>query len=126
MERLVHTRLQWYLEYNILPSLQTVFRPQCSTRDQILCLEHEIRNSLRSSKFCIVLYLDLNLHQSINHSINITPIVVDKRSRYTADLLQHNHTMQHTQRCILATEQAGNKEQDLISLYSHKYCIVIL
>ncbi len=58
-EKMVHTRLSYYLESNNLLSInQCGFRKGCSTLDQLVQLEHKIRLALSAKKTVIVLYID--------------------------------------------------------------------
>lgn len=60
LERLVKTRLEWYIERNLLlSSSQAGFRKCRSTRDQITCVEDEIRSALSDTKCCVAVFLDL-------------------------------------------------------------------
>ena len=61
IEKLLNTRLYWYLEANgKLPSFQAGFRKQRSTIDQLVRLEHHVRCSLKGRKVLIVVYLDMS------------------------------------------------------------------
>jgi hypothetical protein len=60
MERLVVTRLSWFLEKNnaFLPH-QFGFRPQCGTMDSLVILEHHIQLALRTQQLVLVVFFDL-------------------------------------------------------------------
>ena len=60
MERMVAHRLEWLMETkNLLSNSQSGFRKQRSTTDQLLVLDHNIKDSLGSNKHCIVVFVDL-------------------------------------------------------------------
>lgn len=59
MERLVANRLVWYLEkHSILTNVQTGFRKNRSTLDQIIRLQDVINRSLRNSGHTLCVFLD--------------------------------------------------------------------
>ena len=60
MERLVKQRLMWFMERNsILTPLQSGFRKNRSTVDQLLRLETDIQKGLVNKEYTIVIFIDL-------------------------------------------------------------------
>lgn len=60
MEKLIHSRLEYWVESNnILAKSQCGFRKRLSTIDALLRLENKIRKSMDSGEHCLVVYLDL-------------------------------------------------------------------
>lgn len=60
MERLINTRLTWWLEHNnLLPSYQLGFRPQRSTEDLLLVVEHNIRRAYQTRTVLLTVFIDL-------------------------------------------------------------------
>ena len=60
VEKLVNTRLAWFLEtHNKFSPTQCGFRNRKSTEDLLVCLEHQIRASLVNRKVTISLFFDL-------------------------------------------------------------------
>ena len=60
MERMVAHRLEWLVETkNLISSSQSGFRKQRSTVDQLLVLDHGIKESMDNGKYCIVVFVDL-------------------------------------------------------------------
>ena len=61
MERLLHSRLMYYLETNIkLSATQSGFRKRLCTLDQLSRLEHHIRCSLRNKYVCLCVFIDFS------------------------------------------------------------------
>ena len=59
MERLVANRLVWYLEkHSILSNLQTGFRKNRCTLDQIIRLQDTVNQSLRNRSHTLAVFLD--------------------------------------------------------------------
>ena len=60
MERMVNNRLTWYLERNnLLSPIQSGFRSNRNTMDNIIRLENAIQSTLRHGEFLVVVTLDL-------------------------------------------------------------------
>jgi hypothetical protein len=60
MERMINSRLTWFLEsQNLLSLLQSGFRKKRGTIDNIERLENSIKKSLNNGKFTIAVMLDL-------------------------------------------------------------------
>ena len=61
MKKIVHRRLEWFMESNhILSKSQCGFMRGLSTIDILLRLEHIIRSSLLNRDTCLAVYLDLS------------------------------------------------------------------
>lgn len=61
MEKMVNTRLQWWLESSyLLPSSQCGFRPGRCTIDCLVQLEHIIQLGYRSKKYTLVVFFDID------------------------------------------------------------------
>ena len=60
MERMVKNRLTWFTEkYDIITPLQSGFRKERSTMDQIIRLDTDIHKALLNKEYTIVVFLDL-------------------------------------------------------------------
>ena len=60
MERMVKNRLTWFIEkYDIITPLQSDFRKERSTMDQIIKLETDFQKALLNKEYTLVLFLDL-------------------------------------------------------------------
>ena len=60
MERIINTRLVWFLESNnLISEIQSGFRPARSTTDNLITLDTAIKNSLHNGKHFIVVFFDL-------------------------------------------------------------------
>ena len=68
-EKLILTRLNWFLEKNnLLPEYQMGFRRERSTHDQLVRLEHIICKSLKEKKVVITVYFDIsNAFDKVSH-----------------------------------------------------------
>ena len=59
-EKLVHSRLSWWVETNdVLPPWQYAFRPRRGTVDCLLEFEHCVYTAFRNKSFTIVTFIDL-------------------------------------------------------------------
>ena len=69
VEKMVNTRLTWYLENNTKYSpTQFGFRPGRSTEDLLVKVEHQIRSTLVNRKVSVAVFFDLkNAFDTINH-----------------------------------------------------------
>ena len=60
MERIINTRLVWFLESNnFISEIQSGFRPARSTTDNLITLDTAIKNSLHNGKHFIAIFFDL-------------------------------------------------------------------
>jgi hypothetical protein len=60
MERIIHSRLSWYLEKNqLLSPTQSGFRKKRGTIDNLVRLEHSIQSALHNEQYTIAVMLDL-------------------------------------------------------------------
>ena len=60
MERIINTRLVWFLESNnLISEIQSGFRPARSTTDNLITLDTAIKNSLHNGKHFIAIFFDL-------------------------------------------------------------------
>ncbi|XP_060858335.1 uncharacterized protein LOC132935733 [Metopolophium dirhodum] len=60
LEKIINSRLMWYLEYNnLLSNLQHGFRKNNSTLDSLAIIENEIKETFNQNKYLVLLSLDL-------------------------------------------------------------------
>jgi len=60
MERMVKNRMTWFIEkYDVITPLQSGFRKERSTMDQIIRLETDIHKAMLNKEYTIVVFLDL-------------------------------------------------------------------